>query len=92
MSTDGDRPVIGPEIAAILDQGARDTAWIARQVDRNYRRDIARLKAHLALIEQGVCEAYAHDWAPGQRMITEAVFPSDSAITARMARDGWDEG
>lgn len=85
------RPVIGPEITATLDRGARDSAWVARQVDRDYRREIARLKAQIALIEQGVSQAYSHDWAPSQRTVFDAVFPGDGAIRARMERDGWDE-
>jgi hypothetical protein len=80
-----------PLVSAVLRQGERDSAWVAKTVDRDYREQIARLKARLGLILDGVYALYDGDHVPSQDRVLRALHPSDTAVRAQMINDGWKE-
>lgn len=85
------RTGLSPLVDHILREGERQAAWLARSVDRDYKRTIAELNARLTLITEAVYYAYDGDYAPSERIVLRALQPSESAVRERMATDGWTE-
>jgi hypothetical protein len=78
-----------PLVDAILQQGERDSAWVAKVVDRDYREQIARLKARIKLTTDRIYALYDGDYVPSQDRVLRALSPSVADVTARMIDDGW---
>jgi hypothetical protein len=84
-----DHQLIDPFLADVMSKMLGDTASISKQVDDNYRAEIAELRATIDLIREGVSECFDGPYVPQAHVVLKRLYPDPKLVKeeAKARRD-----
>lgn len=76
----GQEPAAGELILRIMQQSAKETAWIGDQLANSYKQRAERAEAQLALVRMCIDVLLSRDYMPSAIALERALWPSEEDV------------